>query len=154
MVVLFALGALCQPEIPTTANTTTPLTTINENSNALSTIDTTEDELTNSEVGPELSSVDIEAQNRDAERMARITQIQDALESFKTVYAAYPEKLEQLVSEFLTTIPKNLDESDFSYTPIGALPAQFYDLCYELEVGVGTITAGYHCATPDGIANP
>lgn len=102
----------------------------------------------------EVPVVDVEAQNRDAERVARITQIRDALEAYKKTNDAYPETLEALVtSAYLPTIPKDIDETDFSYTPIGALPAQYYDLCYTLEVGVGAITSGYHCANPDGLAN-
>lgn len=102
----------------------------------------------------EVPAVDVEAQNRDAERVARITQMRDALEAYKKTNDAYPETLEVLVtSAYLSAIPKDMDDTDFSYTPIGALPAQYYDLCYTLEVGVGVITSGYHCANPDGLAN-
>ncbi|MEK7540092.1 MAG: hypothetical protein AAB558_02495 [Patescibacteria group bacterium] len=100
------------------------------------------------------AEVDVEAQNRDTERVARITQIQQALESYRAAHQSFPEVLDGLREGFLNEIPKDVDGDDFSYTPIGALPAQFYDLCYELEVGTDSITSGYHCASPEGIAHP
>lgn len=104
--------------------------------------------------GEAAQEVDVEARERDVERVARITQIQQALESYKVQHQAFPEVLEMLAEGFLAEIPKDVDGDDFSYTPIGALPAQFYDLCYELEVGTESITAGYHCASPEGVAHP
>lgn len=104
--------------------------------------------------GDEVPAVDVEAQARDAQRVASIRSIQNALDRYRVQTGAYPETLDVLVPGFLSAIPKNLDESDFSYTPIGSLPAQFFDLCYELEVGTGEIGSGYHCANPDGVANP
>lgn len=98
--------------------------------------------------------VDVEAQARDVERVARVTQIQEALNAYKSSFNAFPETLDSLREGFLSDIPKDVDGDDFSYTPIGALPAQFYDLCYELEVGTTAISAGYHCASPEGIAHP
>lgn len=98
--------------------------------------------------------VDVEAQTRDSERVARVTEIQQALEAYKVANNAFPELLENLREGFLAEIPKDVDGDEFSYTPIGALPAQFYDLCYELEVGTTEIVAGYHCASPEGIAHP
>lgn len=98
--------------------------------------------------------VDVEAQARDSERVARVTEIQQALDAYKVANNAFPEVLDTLREGFLAEIPKDVDGDEFSYTPIGALPAQFYDLCYELEVGTASIAAGYHCASPEGIAHP
>lgn len=101
-----------------------------------------------------VEEVDVEAQSRDTERVARVTQILQALEAYKSTHDSFPEALEALREGFIAEIPKDVDGDDFSYTPIGALPPQFYDLCYELEVGTAAISAGYHCASPEGIAHP
>lgn len=167
------LGLVCQPTNTTVQSVVeqpeqpileqeageTDVTTTS-NTNAASVANTNEEQIaadTAAEADAEEAAptVDLEAQARDAERVARLTTIRDALEAYKNTNAAYPENVDTLLtSAYLSAIPKDIDESDFSYTPIGALPAQYYDLCYTLEVGVGAITTGYHCANPDGIANP
>lgn len=164
--VLLLLGGLvwgCTHKVPTvlptnTAQTNTaPVNTVPVNSAPINSEPI--DQNTNTVTPPPSKvyveeEVDLEAQARDIERVSRITQIQRALESYKAAYQSFPEALEGLREEFLTEIPKDVDSDDFSYTPIGALPAQFYDLCYELEVGTAEISAGYHCASPEGIAHP
>lgn len=148
--------------VPIYQNTNTvtppPSTVYTENTNqevAQENTNTVAEETAQPEAEEEMEEeVDPEAQARDIERVSRITQIQRALESYKAAHQSFPEAVEGLREEFLTEIPKDVDGDDFSYTPIGALPAQFYDLCYELEVGTAEITAGYHCASPEGIAHP
>lgn len=99
---------------------------------------------------------DPNAVSRDEQRIADIKRIQEALVEFKSDRGNYPEKMEELAPDYLSEIPKNPTPGgiDYIYTPIGALPAQYYDLAYELEVGTSEVKdAGTHIANPEGIAN-
>lgn len=143
------LGAACSSEVDIPKITPPPNQKLDQvtNNTSLAVVDATP-------IVVNTVAVDPAAQTRDTDRMALVTQIRGALKAYKVKNAAFPDKLELLLDGFLTTTPKDPDGSDFSYTPIGVLPAQFYDLCYSLEVGVDGVEAGYHCATPDGVAQP
>lgn len=94
---------------------------------------------------------DTSAAARDAKRLADIKILQTALEVYKVDHDNYPANLEQLVDQgILNALPVNPTPAgkDYSYTPIGSLPAQYYDLCYQLEEDVLEQTAGYHCVSP------
>ena len=100
------------------------------------------------------------AMARDESRIADIKSIQVALELFNTEKGNYPETADELVSAgYLTGWPQDPKEGEaeeytYTYTPIGKIPAQYYDLSYYLEVGVSNISTGLHVANPDGLANP
>ncbi|MFH1598229.1 MAG: hypothetical protein ABIB97_04135 [Patescibacteria group bacterium] len=129
--------------------------TNNENTNTVTNGETdtnaTIEENTNAVVG----STDPVAKARDAQRVNDITTIRTGLESYMIVNERYPGSLEDLVSSGqLGSVPTNPIPGgrDYSYTPIGVAPFQYYDLCYTLETSmVENIDAGDHCATPDGL---
>ncbi len=76
-------------------------------------------------------SADNLAAARDQKRTADIAAIKNALELYNVENGSYPNTLEDL-GIILPTNPTP-GGKDYSYTPIGSLPAQFYDLCFELE---------------------
>jgi len=95
------------------------------------------------------------ATTRDQQRYADVTAIRTALEAFEADKGNYPEKLEELVPDFLSAVPVDPlgDEASvpYTYTPIGSLPAGFYDFAYYMEVGVEGLEPIEHDATPDHI---
>src|SRR3990167_2328302 len=97
-----------------------------------------------------------DAQKRDQQRLADVESLQKALQAYFDAKQVYPDTLDGLVPDFIAALPKNPTPggADYTYTPIGKLPATFYDLSYELEVGSGEVGAGVHTATPKGIAQP
>lgn len=103
-------------------------------------------------------TIDNEAIKRDEQRISDIKKIQQALADYKKDKGNYPEKMEELVSsKYLSELLKNPTPGgiDYVYTPIGSLPAQYYDLAYSLEVGTDEVKEpGDHIANPDGIAYP
>jgi len=116
--------------------------------------DTNADGNTNTEENKE---TDPEAKARDDQRITQVKEIQAALTSFFENKGNYPEKMEELVTErFLSELPQNPAPGgiNYVYTPIGSLPAQYYDLAYSLEVGTDEVGAGDHIANPDSIAYP
>ncbi|PIY96682.1 MAG: hypothetical protein COY66_03495 [Candidatus Kerfeldbacteria bacterium CG_4_10_14_0_8_um_filter_42_10] len=103
------------------------------------------------------SAVSAEAKARDEQRVADIEAIRTALKMHNDVEGNYPEKVEDVVTKgYLIPLPKNPTPGgmDYVYTPIGALPAKYYDLAYSLEVGTDALGAGEHIANPDNIAYP
>lgn len=99
-----------------------------------------------------------ESIKRDEQRISDIKKIQKALADYNKDKGNYPEKMEELVTaKYLAELPKNPTPGgiDYVYTPIGSLPAKYYDLAYSLEVGTEEVKdAGEHIANPDGIAVP
>lgn len=101
-------------------------------------------------------STDPAAKERDKVRKADVEKLQGALKKYFDAKKNYPDTLEGLVPTYISEIPKNPTPggSDYTYTPIGSLPASFYDLTYTLEAGVDDVEAGLHSATPKGVAQP
>ena len=100
---------------------------------------------------------DPDAIKRDEERVVEIKDIREKLDSFNTDKGNYPENLEELVTEgYYSDLPVNPTPGgiDYVYTPIGSLPAKFYDLAYTLEAGTDELEAGEHIANPDSISFP
>ncbi|MBU2236123.1 hypothetical protein KKA01_03640 [Patescibacteria group bacterium] len=100
---------------------------------------------------------DPEAKERDIERVADIEEIRIQLAVYNADKGNYPETLEELVAEgYYEELPVNPTPGgiDYVYTPIGSLPAKFYDLAYLLEAGTDELEAGEHIANPDSIAFP
>lgn len=97
-----------------------------------------------------------EAEARDTQRLAHVRIIQAAIGLYKTDNGHYPDSFSDLMPDYLLAWPANPTPggADYVYTPIGSLPAQYYDLSYELEVGTEGIIEGMHVANPDGIAVP
>ena len=97
-----------------------------------------------------------DAQKRDQQRLADVESLQKALQAYFDGKKAYPDTIEGLVPDYIAALPKNPTPGgiDYTYTPIGKLPATFYDLSYELEVGANDVEAGVHTATSKGIAQP
>ncbi|MBL7047291.1 MAG: hypothetical protein ISR95_06665 [Candidatus Marinimicrobia bacterium] len=105
----------------------------------------------------EVINDDPEAKERDIERVADIEDIRGKLATYNTDKGNYPENLEDLVTEgYYDVLPANPTPGgiDYVYTPIGSLPAKFYDLAYSLEAGTDELEAGEHIANPDSIAFP
>ena len=91
-----------------------------------------EESVQSQEVLEELEeSAEVLSATRDQKRTADIAAIKQALELYKVDNGSYPPTLEEL-DIILPTNPTP-GGKDYSYTPIGSLPAQFYDLCFELE---------------------
>jgi hypothetical protein len=112
------------------------------------------DENTNSAI---ITNNDPEAKKRDEERLAEIEDIRTRLAEYYDSKGNYPESLEQLVTEgYYTELPVNPAPGgmDYVYTPIGSIPAMFYDLAYSLEVGTAALEPGEHIANPENIAFP
>jgi len=89
--------------------------------------------------------------------LADIEAIRSALKKYNDDEGNYPEKMEDLVTGgYLAELPKNPTPGgmDYVYTPIGALPAKYYDLAYSLETGTEELSAGDHIANPDNITYP
>ncbi|MFA6272074.1 MAG: hypothetical protein WC693_03120 [Patescibacteria group bacterium] len=100
---------------------------------------------------------DPEAKNRDEERLTEVEDIRTKLAKFNTDKGNYPETLEELVTEgYYEELPVNPTPGgmDYVYTPIGSLPAKFYDLAYSLEAGTEELEPGEHIANPENIAFP
>ena len=116
--------------------------------------DTVADE--NASTSSETAAADPDARKRDDQRIADVTSLRDALKKHFDEKSSYPDNFDGLVPGYLSALPKNPTPGgrDYNYTPIGSLPAKFYDLSYELEVGTDEVSAGGHVATPDGIAQP
>ena len=93
---------------------------------------------------------------RDLQRVMHVRIIQGSLINYKEANGHYPDTSNDLIPDYLASWPVNPTPggADYVYTPIGSLPAQYYDLSYELEVGAEGITEGVHIANPDGIAVP
>ncbi|MFH1536681.1 MAG: hypothetical protein ABID45_01690 [Patescibacteria group bacterium] len=90
-------------------------------------------------------------QTRDVRRITDIQNIQAALELYYMDNSAYPEKLEVVVEQgYLPIIPRDPDpeESQYVYTPIGALPSNYYDLSFELEEGIAGYKKGRNIVNP------
>lgn len=113
--------------------------------------------ISNANTIPEEQKDNPEAKARDEQRITQVKEIQSALSSFYKDKGNYPEKMDELVSEgYLSEIPKNPTPGgiDYVYTPIGSLPAQYYDLAYSLEVGTDGVEAGEQIANPSSIGQP
>lgn len=67
------------------------------------------------------------------EKISEVEVLQTYLEQYRIEHGYYPERLEE--------IKVNFSLEDYTYTPIGALPTQYYDLCYNLETN-------RHCTSP------
>lgn len=101
---------------------------------------------------PPLSEAESDtAKKRDEQRVADIRTIRKALANFEREKGFYPSELSALVPEYLPEIPQDPLKSEYAYTPIGALPAEYYDLNYSMEVGVLGFQFGDHNATPDDL---
>ncbi|MFA4942478.1 MAG: FISUMP domain-containing protein [Patescibacteria group bacterium] len=100
---------------------------------------------------------------RDMKRISDIKQIQSALELYRTNEGSYPteiasgQNIESASTTYLNNLPTNptsanpeiCSSSDYIYTS----DSQTYTLNFCLEKNSGALTAGYHCATPQGISN-
>lgn len=126
------------------------------NTNSLNTNSAEEDVTADENTNTAETVTDDSAQARDTQRVADVKALQTALELYNTDKQAYPDTFDGLVPTYLKVLPTNPTPggSDYVYTPIGSLPAKFYDLSYTLEVGTDDVSAGQHIATPKGIAQP
>lgn len=99
---------------------------------------------------------EVAAETRDKQRLTDIRSIQAAIELYKADNDNYPDSSGDLIPDYLSAWLVNPAPggADYIYTPIGSLPAQYYDLSYELEAGTEGIIEGVHVANPDGIAVP
>lgn len=92
------------------------------------------------------------AKKRDEQRLKDIEEIRVKLEAYKKEKGNYPAKMDEL-----SRVPKDpsfTDERGYTYTPIGKLPALYYDLSFVTESEKMTyngveLERGYHVSTPD-----
>lgn len=111
------------------------------------------------ELAPAVSTVPEQdrpaAIERDKQRLADVKSLRDALAKFFNEKESYPEKLEELAPAYLSSIPVDPmgDQAKvpYTYTPIGSLPATYYDLGYYMEVGVEGLEPIEHDATPENL---
>lgn len=116
-----------------------------------------EAENTNAATVEENEATASEAKTRDDQRIAGVEELRAKLKMYFDDKGNYPETMDELVNEgYLTELPQNPTPGgiDYVYTPIGSLPAKYYDLAYSLEVGANDMEAGEHVANPDYIAYP
>ena len=94
------------------------------------------------------------ATERDQQRVADIKTIRSGLGDYYEATGHYPSSLEDLVPNYVDTLPTNPTPggTDYSYTGIGSAPFMYYDLVYALEVGVDDIGPGQHVANPEGLS--
>lgn len=91
-----------------------------------------------------------QAEERDRTRLSHVDDLQKALDKYFKDKKSYPEKLDELVDKYLKELPKDPSTNEvYSYTPIGSLPAKYYDLLYTLEVGVDDKPYGANVASPE-----
>lgn len=97
-----------------------------------------------------------QAELRDKKRLEDIKRLQVALSAYYKDKKEYPGELTDLLPKYIEAIPGNPNPGgiNYSYTPIGSEPYTFYDLAYQLEVGIEGVESGWHDATPNGIAQP
>jgi len=91
------------------------------------------------------------AKSNDELRTETVKKIQTALELFAANNASYPETYDELVPDYLEVWPDDPGSYEYVYTPIGALPARFYDVSYQLELDTDELSAGVNIASPDEI---
>ena len=102
------------------------------------------------------------AKSRDARRVSDIKQIQTALELYYNDCGGYPTAAAAGSAvagpatcgstTYMSAVPANPTPNGSTYTYAGG--ANTYTLTYTLEGVSGSITAGIHTATPNGLANP
>ena len=91
-----------------------------------------------------------QAKDRDKQRLEHVSQLQKALEDYYKAKKSYPEKLEEIMPDFLEELPKDPETGEvYSYTPIGSLPAKHYDILYTLEIGDDDHPDGENVASPE-----
>lgn len=136
---------------------------VNTNSEVKTNTNTNQAAAANENVNKAIDNVELSAEEqtaaetRDAERLSDVRTIQTAIEAYKADKGNYPDESSELISGgYLSAWLANPTPggADYVYTPIGSLPAQYYDLSYELEVGAEGVIEGVHVANPDGIAVP
>lgn len=95
------------------------------------------------------------AKARDDKRINDLRSLQTALQFYASEHEnQFPETLDSLVPTFLAAVPADpKTHSPYEYEVQGA-NKEFYTLQYTLEVGSGTITAGAHTMTQNGLATP
>lgn len=76
-------------------------------------------------------NVGVLSQTRDEKRLSDIKSLQNALELYQAENSSYPNSLEEL--DIILPVNPTPGGKDYVYTPIGSLPAQYYDLCFTLE---------------------
>ena len=78
------------------------------------------------------------------------------LESYRDDNEHYPELIEDLVPDYLESLPQNPGPGGqpYVYTGIGSKPYSYYDMSYTLEVGAEGIEPGMHIVSPGGLATP
>lgn len=75
--------------------------------------------------------------SRDSRRKTDLEQIRQALETFRSENSQYPATKNELVPDYITSLPDDPKAPDFAYTytPAGT-PITTYSLCAELETTV------------------
>lgn len=95
--------------------------------------------------------IDVDQGSKDARRARDVANIQAALELYFLENEHYPKSLEKLAEEgYLPHVPRDPepDEHEYTYTPIGAEPANYYDLIFWQEKGVAEYEKGENVVNP------
>ena len=93
---------------------------------------------------------------RDTIRLNDMRSLRSALQEYNNDNGNYPEELDNLIPDYMETLPQNPvpGGQTYVYTGIGSKPYSYYDMTYELEVGAEGINPGLHVTSPGGIATP
>ena len=84
---------------------------------------------TGAEAGDDATDNDVEIVERDIVLETIREDLQSKLEAYKSQYNYYPETLDAL------TFDEDLDLTDVTYTPIGTVPSNYYDLSIVFSTG-------------------
>ncbi len=97
-----------------------------------------------------------QARIRDSMRLSHMRMLQSTFQSYYDDNEYYPEYIENLVPDYLESLPQNPGPGGqaYVYTGIGSKPFSYYDMSYVLEVGADGIGPGMHIMSPSGIATP
>lgn len=97
-----------------------------------------------------------QARGRDLIRLEHMRQLMSALADYNEDNGNYPDDFDNLVPDYISSVPVNPDPGGmvYNYTGIGTKPYSYYEMAYRLEVGTDGIGPGMHIASPDGIAYP
>lgn len=90
-------------------------------------------------------------QTRDTRRKTDLLAIQQALETYRSEYGAYPDLASwegALKPTFISVIPQDPKAGSYRYVPLGAVQISAYSLCATLEIAPDTPVLT-NCAYPE-----
>ena len=98
------------------------------------------------------TTAEIQAQQRDSQRLSDISHLKTALLLYADDHTMkYSKTLDELVPDYISSIPKNPTPGGVDYTYEPSQDLKFYQLSFVLEVGTSGYGPGLHIQTQEGI---